>query len=316
MLRTEMTLPTPREGVFAKETLVKGQPARIECIDIGGQTYSISRGPVTIVRLEDEWYEDVNEPAAVVQQLARHSGGRPDIFSFWQRLPDVQSKFPYHCEPHHIAALPVKSFDDWFNRQIKSRVRTSIRKSEKEGVVVKETIFDDAFVRGMTEIFNESPFRQGARFWHYGKDFDTIKRQFSRFLYREQMIGAYFEGKMIGFIMLGDAGRFGLTGQIISSIEHRDKATNHALIAKAVAVCEQRQLSHLVYLFWTDDSLTEFKRRCGFEKVGMPRYYVPLTAKGRLAIKLGVHRGWGTLVPKQLKSSLKRWKIARQSRQD
>jgi hypothetical protein len=33
--------------------------------------------------------------------------------------------------------------------------------------------------------------------------------------------------------MLGDAGRFGVTGQIISSLKHRDKARNDASIDSA-----------------------------------------------------------------------------------
>ncbi len=158
----------------------------------------------------------------------------------------------------------------------------------------------------MTAIFNESPIRQGRRFWHYGKDFETVKRQFSRFLFRERMIGAYFEGEMVGFIMLADAGRFALTGQIISSLKHRDKSPNNALIAKAVEVCAANDLPYLIYLFWTDDSLAEFKRRCGFERVRVPRYYVPLTWKGALALKTGAHRGWKTLIPARVKTSLKR----------
>jgi hypothetical protein len=303
-------------SVFAKDTLVKGKPAQIDCLRIAGQTYSIARGPLTVVRLEDEWYEDIADPVAVVKSLRENSEVRADILSYWQRLPDLEPKYKFHMEREQIAALPVKSFDHWFSHQVKSRVRTSIRKSEKEGVVVRETTFDDAFVRGMTAIFNESPTRQGTRFWHYGKDFETIKRQFSRFLHREDMIAAYYKDEMIGFIMLGNAGRFGLTGQIISSIQHRDKSTNYALIAKAVDVCERRGLGHLVYLLWTDDSLTEFKRRCGFERTLVPRYYVPLTAKGRLALKCGLHRGWRALLPRPMKASLKRLRIAWHSRQD
>ena len=318
MLRTK-TIPvsTPATGApFAKDALIKGRPARIECIRIADQTYSIVRGPLTIVRLEDEWYEDVNDPAAVIELLRDNPDVRPDIFTFWQRLPDLAPKYPFHLEWDQIAVLPIRSYGDWFNHQIKSRVRTSIRKAEKEGVVVRETTYDDAFIHGMTALFNESSIRQGTRFWHYGKDFATIKQQFSRFLHREYMIGAYYQDEMIGFIMLGNTGRFGLTGQIISSIKHRDKATNIALIAKAVEVCEQRRLSHLVYLFWTDGSLTEFKRRCGFEKMDVPRYYVPLSLKGKLALSCGVHRGWRTLIPKPMKVSLKSLRTAWHSRQE
>ena len=101
------------------------------------------------------------------------------------------------------------------------------------------------------------------------------------------MIGAYFDGELVGFIMLANAGRFGITGQIISSLKHRDKSPNNALIAKAVEVCAQQGLGYLIYLYWSEDSLAEFKRRCGFEPVRVPRYWVPLTWKGRLRLRRG-----------------------------
>lgn len=290
---------------FAKDTLVKGQPARIECVEIDGQTYSITHGPLTVVSLEDEWYEDVRDPEAVIASLREQREFKPDIFTFWQRLPDLEPRHSFHREWNEIAVLPA-NYDHWWNHQIKSRVRSLVRKSEKEGVVVRETQYDDDFVRGMTAIFNEAPVRQGRRFWHYGKDVDTVKQQFSRYVHREHMIGAYYRDEMIGLIMLGNAGQFGLTGQIISSIKHRDKATNNALIAKAVEVCEKVGLKHLVYLFWSDDSLSEFKRRCGFERTSVPRYYVPLTTKGKLGLKLGAHRGWSAMLPPSVKAPLKR----------
>ena len=61
------------------------------------------------------------------------------------------------------------------------------------------------FVRGMTSIFNETPIRQGRPFLHYGKDFETVKREFSRFLFREEIFGAYVGEELVGFIMLADA---------------------------------------------------------------------------------------------------------------
>ena len=35
--------------------------------------------------------------------------------------------------------------------------------------------FDDALVRGISRIYDETPTRQGRRFWHYGKDLDAAK---------------------------------------------------------------------------------------------------------------------------------------------
>lgn len=291
--------------LFAKETLIKGQPAHITCTEIDGQIFSVSRGALTVVNLEDEWYEDLASPEAVVAALSGSIGFKPDLLTFWQRMPEVDPKYSYRLEWEEIAVLPITSYEHWWKTQIKSRVRNQIRKAEKEGLVAKEVSYDDEFVKGMTAIFNEAPIRQGRRFWHYGKDFETVKRQFSRFVFRERMIGAYYQGEMIGFMMLGNAGRFGITGQIISSIKHRDKSPNNALIAKAIEVCATQGLNHLIYLFWSDNSLAEFKRRCGFEKVRVPRYYVPLSWKGELALKCGAHRGWRAMLPKGLMNQLK-----------
>jgi hypothetical protein len=285
--------------------MARGHPAKIECVEIGGQIYRIAKGLVTVVSLEDHWYEDVVDPESVIEVLKRSAGFGPDIFTFWQRLPDVEPKYSFYTEWEELAALPIKSYEHWWNHQIKSRVRNQIRKAQKAGLVVREAAYDDDFVRGMTAIFNETPVRQGRKFWHYGKDFETVKKQFSRHIHREDLIGAYYENELIGFIMMGNAGRYGVTGQIISAIAHRDKSTNNALIAKAVELCERKRLSHLVYIYWGDDSLGEFKRRCGFERTRVPRYFVPLTRKGRLALKIGLHQGWKNLLPKQFKASLK-----------
>ena len=293
---------------FSKPTLIKGQPADLRCIELQGHTFALEGSGLRTISLEDEWFEDLDDPQALIRILKNELGGTADLLTFWQRMPHTEPRHAFHTEWQELAVLPVTSYEHWWQHQIKSRVRNQIRKSEKDGLVVRETAYDDAFVRGMTAIFNESPVRQGRPFWHYGKSFETIKQQFSRYIHREHMIGAYLGDEMIGFIMLADAGRFGITGQIISSLKHRDKSPNNALIAKAVEVCARRGLQHLIYLYWTDDSLAEFKRRCGFEPVRVPRYWVPLTAKGQLALSLGLHHGWKAMLPAGLKARLKDWR--------
>jgi len=291
-------------AVFRKDALVDGRPRRIRCLDVQGQTYTLTRGAATIVRLEDEWYEDVKDPRSVVETL-QEASVKADIFTFWQRPPEADRRFDYHTEWESIALLPITSFDHWWAKQIKPETRNLVRKAEKKGVEVREVAYDDAFVRGMTDIFNEAPIRQGRRFWHYGKDFETVRRQFSRYIFREHMLGAYYEGELIGFIMLGHAGRFGVIGQIISKIAHRDKSPNNALMAKAVELCARQSLPYLVYAYWGDGSLIGFKRHNGFKELQLPRYYVPLTRKGQLALDTGLHRGWKALLPARLKTSLK-----------
>ena len=290
---------------FAKDTLVKGQPATLRCVNLLGRTFVVDGGVITRASLEDEWFEDIDDVQAVVAAFKHDVAATPDLLTFWQRMPDVQARHDFHLEWEEIAVLPIQSYEHWWKNQIKPRVRNQIRKAEREGLVVKEVPYDDEFVKGMTAIFNESPVRQGRPFWHYGKSFDTVKSQFARYVHRERMIGAYFEGELVGFIMLANAGRFGITGQIISSLKHRDKSPNNALIAKAVEVCAQQGLGYLIYLFWSEDSLAEFKRRCGFEPVRVPRYWVPLTWKGRAVLALGLHKGWKARIPSGLKAQLK-----------
>jgi Acetyltransferase (GNAT) domain len=180
-----------------------------------------------------------------------------------------------------------------------------VRKSHKKGVTVRMVSFDDELIEGMTSIFNETPIRQGRRFLHYGKDFQTVKREFSRFLFREEIFGAYVGEELVGFIMLADAGRYAYLGQIISKIARRDLAPNNALLAKAVERCAEKGIPYLAYALWLEDGLGGFKRSNGFERFDLPRYFVPLTLKGKLALKLGFHRGWKGAVPKNLRQPLK-----------
>jgi hypothetical protein len=184
-----------------------------------------------------------------------------------------------------------------------------LTKADKKGVLVRPATFDDDFIRGMVAIFNESPVRQGRPFWHYGKDFDTVKREFSKYLYREELFGAYIDQELVGFIFLIDAGHIAMLGQIISMIRHRDKSPNNALIAKAVNVCATRKVPFLAYASWpAAGSLRDFKKHNGFECVEVPRYYVPLTLKGSLALKLKLHRGASARIPESVLSRLKEFR--------
>jgi hypothetical protein len=274
-------------------------------MEVDGKRILIEGEIPRIARLEQEWYEDVEDPRTLINQLSK-SEPRPDIFTFWQRLPETESKYSYPMELDSIAALPIKSYSLWWEKQIDRKARNKIRKAQKNGVVVKPATFDDRFVRGITSIFNETPIRQGRHYLHYGKDFETIKRQFSRFLFREDIFGAYLGEELVGFIMLAYAENYAYLGQIISKIAHRDLAPNNLLLAKAVERCAEKGVPYLVYALWLEDSLGDFKRSNGFQKFDLPRYYVPLTGKGKLALKLGLHRGWKEAVPKPLRKPLKK----------
>ena len=283
---------------------IKGKYVEVDSVRLGDVRVILAKGFLRKAWVYDEWYVDVDDPVLFIETLEKLSP-RPDLFTFIQRLPHGEPRYPYFWEPESWAVLPVTSFDHWWKDQITDKTRNSARKAEKKEVVIKRPEFDDAFVQGMVEIFNETSIRQGRPFWHYGKDFETVKTEFSRFLFRESLIGAYYRDELIGFIMLGYAGEYAVIGQIISKLEHRDKSTNNALMAEAVRICEEKKIPFLFYAGWDDRSLGKFKKHNGFERFDIPRYFVPLTMKGRLVLLLKLHHGVRDLIPQNIKDKLR-----------
>jgi len=127
------------------------------------------------------------------------------------------------------------------------------------------------------------------------------------FLDTSIFIGAYFDGDLIGFIKLTtDESRMqaGMM-HIVSMIRHRDKAPTNALVAQAVRSCADRGISHLVYSNFAygkkeRSSLSDFKERNGFQRIDLPRYYVPLTRLGWAAFRLGLHHKFVDRLPEPL----------------
>lgn len=54
--------------------------------------------------------------------------------------------------------------------------------------------------------------------------------------------------------------------------------------------------------------LGDFKRHNGFQKKLVPRYYIPLSIKGKVALILGFHKGLTGTIPEKLKDKLVRLK--------
>lgn len=253
--------------------------------------------------MEGSSFESLDDPQAILDDL-RKSGIRVDLFTFMQIMPDTSPKYPYPMEWDNLAVLPVSTFDHWWARQIDGKTRNMVRRAEKKGVVVLEAAFDDALVQGISEIYNESPVRQGRPFHHYGKDVETVRKEAATFLASSIFIGAFLDGKLIGFAKLTTDKTRTQAGvmHILSMIQHRDKAPTNALIAQAVRSCAEQGISYLVYSNFTygakqRDSLSDFKESNGFQRVDLPRYYVPLTRIGAVAFRLGLHHSVLEYVP-------------------
>jgi len=102
---------------------------------------------------------------------------------------------------------------------------------------------------------------------------------------------------------------------ILSVIQHRDKAPTNALIAHSVRSCAERGISYLVYQSFSYgkkewDGIMKFKQVNGFQRIEVPRYYVPLTALGTVAFKLGLHHRWVDHLPESVVGKLRQLRNA------
>jgi hypothetical protein len=259
-----------------------------------------------IARLDAELYRFLSNPEPVIGQL-RNSQNRIDIFTFMQGLPETKPKYGYLMEWDNLAVLPISTFDNWWIQQIRSITKNRAKQAEKKGVVIREVKFDEKLAQGIWEIYNECPIRQGRRFRHYGKNQETVYREAATYLDDSTFIGAYLGEELIGFIkMVADENRVqaGLMN-ILSKMQHKDKAPTNALLAQAVKSCANRGIAYLVYNNYTyghkqHDGLSEFKERNGFKRVDVPRYFVPLTSFGRMALRMGFHHRLADRIPEPI----------------
>ena len=204
--------------------------------------------------------------------------------------------------------VPTSSFDAWWTA-LPQESRKNVRLAEKRGVVVRTVPFDDELVHGIKKIYDETPVRQGRPFWHYGKSFEAVKKENLTYLDRSVFVGAYVDEKLIGFIKFIQVDEVATLIQILAMAEHRDKKPMNALLKHTMEVCAQKGLAYLTYGKYNygvnqDSSLAEFKRRNGFIEIRFPRYFVPMTALGKIAISTGLYKGWKTLIPATLRQRL------------
>ena len=261
---------------------------------------------VRFAQLHGDKFKFLDDPEPLIDAL-RKSPERADIFTFMQKLPGTETKCNYPMEMDNLAALEISSFENWWEKTIGFKARNKAKQAAKKGVIVREAPFDDAFARGIWEIYSESPVRQGRRFAHYGKSFDQVRRISSTFLDTSIFIGAYLDDKLIGFIKLTTDDSRTQAGMmhIVSMIRHRDKAPTNALVAQAVRSCADRGISYLVYSNFAygkkeRSSLSNFKERNGFQRFNLPRYYVPLTALGKAGLRFGLHHKFIDRLPEPL----------------
>jgi len=263
---------------------------------IEGLAISVDRSICRTARLSNEGYDFVDDPDRLGNAISA-SALRVDLLTFAQRIAEPEPKYAYHLEWDTLAVLPIESYEQWWKRQINDKTRNMIRKAKKKGVILRTVLLDDELVRGIKVIYDESPVRQGKPFKHFGRDFETLKRTHATYLDQSEFIGAFLEDQLVGFVKLVHQPGWSSLMQIISLISQRDKAPTNALIAKAVEICAQKRIPRLQYGTWSRRSLGDFKEHHDFHPYRVPRYFMPLSVTGKVAIASGLHRPLIARVP-------------------
>lgn len=276
----------------------------------------ISGRIVRMGRLDGEKFRFLEDPESIIDGL-RKSRERVDLFTFTQRLPETTPKFQYPMELDNFAVIPISTFEDWWTKQIGFKARNKAKQAEKKGVILREVPFSDSLVQGIWEIYNECPVRQGRRFPHFGKDVETVRREAATYLDSSIFIGAFVSERLIGFIklLIDETGTQAGLLNIVSLIAERDKAPTNALVAFAVRTCASRGISYLTYSNFSygkkqRDSLSDFKERNAFQRIDVPRYYVPLTPLGHAALRLGLHHRLSERIPESLAAKIREFRDA------
>jgi hypothetical protein len=253
---------------------------------------------------EEEWLEtELENPSFCIESLKRHFIGnhRADIFSFSQKVPQSAPKYHFPLEWDSVAVIPISTYQQWWEG-VPQETRKNVRRSQKRGVKVVIRKLDANLLRDLMDLNNDDPLRQGKRFTHYGKTLDEVEKDQQSFLDRSEYICAYSGDELIGVLKLVFRGEVASILTFLSKKSHQDKRPANALMAKAVEVCEQKQISHVIFGMYNygnkkDTSLREFKIRNGFQELLMPHFFVPLTFRGWIAVKLKIHRGLIGLLP-------------------
>ncbi len=270
---------------------------------------------------DEDWAETaIADPDACIARLKeRTAAPRADIFSYCQKVPDTVAHYNYPMEMRSIAVAHVARFRDWWDG-ISRETRRNIKLAEKRGVHTRIRSLGTDVIEGIREIQNETPIRQGRRYRHYGKSFEEVQRDYSSFADRSDLICAYFEDELIGFIKLVYRGDVASILQLNTKMAHYDKRTANGLLAKAVEICEERKIAYLTYGLYNygnkgNSSLRQFKERHGFQEMLTPNYYVPLTLWGGFCVRTKLYRGLkGMLPPRLIDAALKareKWYKAR-----
>ena len=243
-------------------------------------------------------------PSEELNQKLRMTGA--DIFTFLERkwcfkIPNPKENWRKAEDNVAIIQTP-SSYQEWM-KTIGKKTRNMIRKAEKSGIRTEIASRNEKLADGIWKTYNETPIRQERGFPHYGTPLEMVRKIV--FQPNCTYIAAYLQDEFAGFVQLVHGENITIISQILSLQKHRDKAVNNALIAKVIEFCAANNFKWIMYgRMGNHPSLDNFKQNHGFTKYQLTRYFIPLTRKGKLAIRLGLQRDMKDSLPQAIKYPL------------
>ena len=250
-----------------------------------------------------EYLKDISPSEELLQTL---HGMEVDVFTFLERrwcfrVPNPPEEWA--TAEDNVALIQTPPYQKWL-QIVGKKTRNMIRKAEKSGIRTEVSAPSGKLAEGIWKIFNETPIRQERGFPHYGMSLETVRK----IVFSQQnctFIAAYLQHELAGFIQLVHGENITIISQILSLQKHRDKAVNNALVAKVMEFCATNNFKWIMYgRIGNHPSLDSFKQSNGFHRFVLTRYFIPLTSKGKIAIRLELHREIKDSLPRSIKTPL------------
>jgi hypothetical protein len=237
-----------------------------------------------------EYQKNITPSPTFIKKLVEQ---KVDIYTFLDRAwccPISNPQKDLIKTEENVGLLEIKNYDSWW-QSIGKKTRNMVRRAEKSGITVTVVGPSAKLAEGIWKIYNETPIRQARAFTHYGESIQTVTDHMYDDIEHNTFIGAYLEGKLVGFIQILYGDSIAIISNILSLQVHWDKSVNNALLAKAVEICASKGERWLMYgRIGNHPSLDRFKANNGFVGVKITRYFIVLSNKGRLAVSLGLHK--------------------------
>ncbi|MGI9087597.1 MAG: hypothetical protein ACR2HH_07660 [Chthoniobacterales bacterium] len=131
---------------------------------IASKEVAISGRVFRTAKLRHEWCDFYSDPAQAIEEMRQAQLGA-DVFTFVHDIGEASQPYSYRSLPVGLAILPVTTYEKWWD-DIGYKTRNKLRKGLKSGVELRVAQLDAEFARGVEAIYNETPVKQGRKFYH------------------------------------------------------------------------------------------------------------------------------------------------------